>query len=71
MIDDATITASVKLALAFKPGVSAIGINVDTHRGVVTLRGEVGTEAERQLAAMVAEDCSNVRQVVNELRVRG
>jgi hyperosmotically inducible periplasmic protein len=70
-LHDAAITASVKLSLAFAPGVAATGINVDTDGGVVTLRGEVGTEAERQLAAKVAEDAANVRQVVNELTVRG
>ena len=70
-IQDATITASVKIALAFKPGVAATEINVDTDRRVVTLRGEVGTEAERQLAVMVAEDVESVTEVVNELKVRG
>ena len=70
-INDATITASVKIALAFKPGVAATDINVDTDRGVVTLRGEVGTEAERQLAVMVARDVDSVTEVVNDIRVRG
>jgi len=70
-IRDASITASVKIALVFEPGVAATEINVDTDRGVVTLRGEVGTEAERQLAVKVAEDVTNVREVVNELKVRG
>jgi hyperosmotically inducible periplasmic protein len=70
-IRDAAITASVKIALAFEPGVAATEINVDTDGGVVTLRGEVGTEAERQLAVKVAEDVGNVTEVVNELTVRG
>jgi osmotically-inducible protein OsmY len=70
-INDAAITASVKLALAFKPGVAATDINVDTDDGVVTLKGEVGTEAERQLAVEVAEDVDSVTEVVNELTVRG
>jgi len=51
--------------------VAATEINVDTDRGVVTLRGEVGTEAERQIAVKVAEDVTHVREVVNELKVRG
>lgn len=68
---DALTTASVKIALAVKPGVAATDIDVDTDRGVVTLRGEVGTEAERQLAIMVAEDIDSVTDVVNELKVRG
>ena len=68
---DALTTAAVKIALAVKPGVSATAINVDTDRGVVTLRGEVDTEAERQLAVMVAEDIDSVTDVVNELKVHG
>lgn len=70
-IRDASITASVKLALVFEPGVAATEINVDTDRGVVTLRGEVGTEAERRLAVKVAEDVAQVGEVVNDLTIRG
>jgi len=61
VIRDASITASVKLSLAFERGVKATDINVDTDRGTVTLNGEVGSEAERQLAAKVSEDVSGVR----------
>jgi osmotically-inducible protein OsmY len=68
---DATTTASVKITLAFKPGVRAVDVDVDTNRGTVTLYGEVRTEAERQLAAKVAEDVSGVREVVNHIQVRG
>lgn len=70
-LHDASITAAVKLSLAFEPGVSAIGVNVDTNGGVVTLRGEVSNESERQLATKVAEDVSGVTEVVNDLTVRG
>ena len=38
-LHDASITAAVKLSLAFEQGVSAIGVDVDTYAGVVTLRG--------------------------------
>ena len=69
-ISDATITASVKLALAFERGVKATEINVDTDRGTVTLHGEVGTEAERQLAVKVTEDVSGVKSIVNRIHVR-
>lgn len=69
-VRDAATTASVKLSLAFEPGVKATEINVDTDRGVVTLHGEVGTEAERQLAVKVAEDVHHVRKVVDRIHVR-
>ena len=69
VLSDATITVSVKLALAFERGVKASEINVDTVRGTVTLHGEVGSQAERQLAFKVAEDVSGVKGVVNKIQV--
>jgi len=68
---DAFTTASVKLALAFKPGVRAIDIKVETDGGKVTLTGEVRSEAERELAAKVAEDVSGVKEVVDDIEVHG
>jgi len=59
------------LSLAFERGVRATDINVDTDRGTVTLEGEVGTQAERQLAVKVAEDVEGVKEVVNRIHVRG
>jgi osmotically-inducible protein OsmY len=70
VISDATTTASVKVALAFEPGVKATEINVDTDQGTVTLRGQVGTVAERRLATKVAEDVSGVTVVVNQIDVQ-
>jgi osmotically-inducible protein OsmY len=71
VMSDAATTASVKLSLAFQRGVHASEINVDTDRGVVTLNGEVASQAERQLAVKVAEDVSGVKEVVNRIHVRG
>jgi len=69
-VADATTTASVKMALAFEAGVKASEIDVDTSWGTVTLSGEVGTRAERELASKTAEDVSGVQKVVNEIEVR-
>jgi len=71
VVSDATVTASVKVALAFERGVKATDINVDTDRGTVTLNGEVSSEAERQLAVKVAEDVEGVKEIVNRIHVRG
>lgn len=70
-VRDISITAAVKVALAFQPGVSALDINVDTDHGTVTLNGDVDSEAERQLAVKVAEDIDGVHEVVNQIQVRG
>ncbi len=40
-------------------------------RVTVTLNGEVGSEAERQLAVKVAEDVEGVKEVVNRIQLRG
>ena len=70
-VHDATLTASVKMALAFERGVKASQITVHTDRGTVTLTGEVGSEAERRLAARIARDTDGVKDVVSQIRVRG
>jgi osmotically-inducible protein OsmY len=69
-IHDAALTAEVKMALAVKRGVAATEINVDTDQGVVTLRGQVDSQAERQLAVMVAKDVHGVKDVVNDIKAR-
>ena len=70
-VGDATTTATIKLSLAFQRGVKASHIAVHTDRGTVTLTGEVDSQAERQLAARIARDTEGVKNVVNELMVRG
>jgi hyperosmotically inducible periplasmic protein len=46
------------------------GIKYDVKSGVVTLTGEVGSEALRTQAQTVASTVPNVQQVVNELQVK-
>jgi osmotically-inducible protein OsmY len=70
-VTDATTTASVKLDLAFASGVKASEIHVSTRWGTVTLQGTVGTKAERGLAVKIAEDAAGVKEVVDEIQVRG
>jgi hyperosmotically inducible periplasmic protein len=45
-------------------------INVDVNNGVVTLKGDVDTAAQRKEAEKVAAKVPNVKQVVNELEVK-
>lgn len=68
---DAWITAKVKAKLAAAEEVSAFRTNVDTRNGIVTLRGEVETEAEKRLAEQHAKSIEGVRRVENRLIVRG
>ena len=46
-IDDASITAQVKMALLFHRSTSALHTTVSTKRGVVTVDGKAKNEAEK------------------------
>jgi hyperosmotically inducible protein len=46
-------------------------IRFDSTNGVVTLKGDVDTAAQRQEAEKMAAGIPNVSQVVNELQVKG
>jgi len=45
-------------------------VKYDVKNGVVTLTGEVTSQSQRAQAERVASSVTNVKQVVNELRVR-
>lgn len=68
---DAWITVKVKSALAARKDVKAVGTKVDTTNGVVTLRGEVRSLAEKELAGRYAREIEGVIRVDNQLVVRG
>ena len=44
-------------------------VDVDTHNKVVTLSGEVDTQAQRTHAVMIARNTDGVADVIDELRV--
>jgi hyperosmotically inducible protein len=68
-IDDAGITAKVKTALAAEKDVRAIGINVDTVQGNVTLTGQVASQNEAERALQVARSIEGVKSVDSKLTV--
>jgi len=68
-IDDATITAKIKLKLLEDPITKARKIDVDTVNGVVTLTGVVESEKEIKRAIEIAKSVKGVRKVVNNLKV--
>jgi hyperosmotically inducible protein len=61
----------VKTRLLFSADVSGSDINVDVAHGVVTLKGTVSSDAERDLALTIAKNTDDVKDVVDELRVTG
>jgi len=69
-IDDATITTKVKFELADDVKFSTLKtVQVDTHRGDVTLTGRVHTSEEKLHAGVVADRVDGVVKVHNMLSV--
>lgn len=69
-VSDTTTTAKVKSKLLADDEVAGLDIDVDTMRDVVTLRGDVDSEAQRNLAVQIAAETDGVAEVRNELKVR-
>jgi hyperosmotically inducible protein len=65
---DADLTSAVKSKLLANTAVSAEKINVETVDGVVTLSGEVRSEAEKDIVVRLARD-AGVRDVNDRLTV--
>lgn len=66
---DVGITTSVKSRLAADDTVKAYQINVDTKEGVVTLTGEVPSQAAKETAVQVTRATDGVVSVVDNLTI--
>lgn len=68
-LTDAKITTVITTRYLFDSEVGGTDIDVDTDNGVVTLKGTVESDAEKQLAMEIANNAEDVRKVVDELTV--
>jgi hyperosmotically inducible periplasmic protein len=68
-IDDASITAQVKLTLLYHRSTSALNTKVKTKNGVVTLGGQAKNAAERELATKFVNDVKGVKSVNNRMTI--
>ena len=68
-IDDASITAQVKMSLLYHRSTSAINTKVETRDGNVTLYGKAGSAAEKDLATKFAGDVDGVNSVNNRMTI--
>ena len=66
---DVWITSKAKVRLMAEPGISPLAVNVDTRNGVVTLFGQVPTEAKKEVAEREVGKISGVKGIENELQV--
>jgi osmotically-inducible protein OsmY len=70
-VDDATVTAKVKTAIATDVGVkAAANVNVETFRGVVQLSGFADSDDQASRAVQAAKKVGGVRSVRNDIRVK-
>ena len=69
-IDDASITAQVKMTLLYHRSTSALNTTVETKEGVVELGGKARNAAERDLATKLVSDVYGVKRIVNTMIVQ-
>ena len=68
-IDDASITAQVKMTLLYHRSTSGLNTKVETNDGVVTMYGKAGSAAEKDLAGKFASDVNGVKGVNNRMTI--
>jgi osmotically-inducible protein OsmY len=66
-IDDASIKAQIKLALAFHRGTNAFRTAITVNRGVVTVSGMAKNAAEKELVSKRIEDIHGVISIDNRM----
>jgi osmotically-inducible protein OsmY len=68
-VDDASITAQVKIMLLYHRATSALNTSVTTSKGVVTLGGKTTNAADRELATKLVGDINGVKSVRNLMTI--
>jgi len=68
-IDDASISAQVRVALRSHRSTSALSTKVETTDGVVRISGMAKNVAETSLVTKLAADISGVKTVVNDMTI--
>jgi osmotically-inducible protein OsmY len=66
---DGWLGVKVKSALLFHRNVSATGTNVFVQDGIVSLRGEASSIAQKELTTEYAKDVEGVKEVKNEMTI--
>lgn len=68
-VDDASITAQIRVALLSHRSTSAVTTKVSTVNGVVTVTGIAKNENEKTLVEKLASDIVGVKSVVNHMTI--
>jgi osmotically-inducible protein OsmY len=68
-IDDASITAQIKMTLLFRRSTSALSTKVETNDGMVTMYGKANNAAEKDLITKLVNDVNGVKSVNNRMTI--
>ncbi len=68
-IDDASITAHVKMTLMMHRSTGVLRTSVTTNNGVVSLSGKARSDAEKDLVTKLVEDVQGVNSVINKMTI--
>lgn len=68
-MSDAWLTTKVKSTLLYHRSVSGFKTEVNVKDGIVTLRGNAPSQAQKELTAEYARDIEGVKDVTNEITV--
>ncbi|MDP1992506.1 MAG: BON domain-containing protein [Syntrophales bacterium] len=68
-IDDASVTALVKMTLMYHRSTSALDTRVETKNGMVTLEGKAKNAAEKDLVTKYVQDVHGVKNVTNNITI--
>ncbi len=66
---DIWIGMKVKGVLMYHSNVNAIGTDVSVKEGIVTLKGEADSQAQKELTSEYAKDIDGVKEVSNEMTI--
>lgn len=69
-VDDASIKSQIKLALLFHRGTNAFKTEIRVDKGVVTVSGQAGSQAEKELVTIRIEDIRGVKSIDNRMIVQ-
>jgi hyperosmotically inducible protein len=67
--DDATVVSVIRAKYFLDPAIKSRNIDVQVANGVVTLKGSIASENERQLALLLARGTSGVQRVEDYMAV--
>jgi len=69
-LDDQWLGSKIKSKLVAEPEIRSLNIDVDVHKGIVTLTGVVGDTYQKKRALELAKATDGTRKVVDNLKVK-